>query len=1067
MPIRLSREKYTVGWVCALPVELAAAQEMLDEEHVTHASDAHDTNIYTCGSIGEHNVVTACLPNGRIGTNSAAAVAAQMQSAFTSIQFGLMVGIGGGVPSEEVDIRLGDVVVSSPHETHGGVVQYDMGKTVPGGLERTGSLNAPPTILLNAVANLQAKHIRRKGTLQAHVSRIEAVAGFERNAAGPDVLFKATYDHIGGRTCNGCSSSHMEYRRTRAPEVSVYYGTIASGNQIMRSAAERDRVSAELGGGILCFEMEAAGLMNSFPCIVVRGICDYADSHKNKRWQPYAAGTAAAYAKELLTTIPAADVMRTRRAQEAIFGKSKRRLSSPSPDRSSSKRREPDSPSNTDFSSVEQQDVTLTIHHQGQNQTALSEEQKRYLLGSLAFEQVNARQMTIKTDHAKTCKWLLRNEKYLQWNDPSRLVEHHGFLWVKGKAGTGKSTLINARRRMKGCLVFSFFFNARGEDLEKSTTGAYRSLLLQLLQRLRALQNVFDSLGLSTARTSVDHQWTIKALQMLLEQAILSIGNSPVVCFVDALDECDEQEVREMIQFFEHMGDLALSHGMRFQVCFSSRHNPYITIRNGLELVLEGQEGHTQDITNYIEAELKIEENKTSQSIRAELQEKAFGIFMWVVLVVDILNQESDRGQKRKLQQKLREIPGDLHEMFRDILTRDTHKKYKVRRHTGSVTLLYLLAECNLAHLIRASDFVGHILEVGDERYGCPLFAAAAMDSWKALDVFLTPADTQRSGSTLEEAGGKPRSRQEQPEQRKTQFCLLKIERFFLECGGAGPRWSSCVSIRSGGFDIERRTELLELAVKKIWELSATSLITAGASLIDIEGRSGPTQLYMATKKGNKPRIELLLNLGADVNAQGWGEDCALHIASFMGYKEIVMLLLRAGADVHLPGSHGGALQAASPIGYEGITKLLLDSGADVNMQGGLHGNALQAASYCGNKEVVKLLLDRGAQINAQGEQYNNALQAASYRGDKEVVKLLLGHGADVNAQGGGFGNALQAASYRGNKEVVTLLLDNCASVNAQGGQFSNALQAASSSRFPTKEVVALLKNAIAAKTSQ
>ena len=87
----------------------------------------------------------------------------------------------------------------------------------------------------------------------------------------------------------------------------MHYGTIASGNQVMRSAAERDRVSAELGG-VLCFEMEAAGLMNSFPCLVIRGICDYADSHKNKRWQPYAAATAACYAKELLGEVDAVGV---------------------------------------------------------------------------------------------------------------------------------------------------------------------------------------------------------------------------------------------------------------------------------------------------------------------------------------------------------------------------------------------------------------------------------------------------------------------------------------------------------------------------------------------------------------------------------------------------------------------------------------------------------------------------------------------------------------------------------------------------------------------------------------
>src|SRR5271156_2344069 len=135
-PRRLRDEDYTVGWVCALPIELAAAAEMLDEEHQDLPQHDNDTNLYTLGRIGEHNVVIACLPAGQIGTNSAAAVAVQMKSKFTSIRFGLMVGIGGGVPNAESDIRLGDVVVSQPHMGHGGVVQYDFGKATPSGFER-------------------------------------------------------------------------------------------------------------------------------------------------------------------------------------------------------------------------------------------------------------------------------------------------------------------------------------------------------------------------------------------------------------------------------------------------------------------------------------------------------------------------------------------------------------------------------------------------------------------------------------------------------------------------------------------------------------------------------------------------------------------------------------------------------------------------------------------------------------------------------------------------------------------------------------------------------------------
>jgi nucleoside phosphorylase len=318
MAPKLRHDEYTVGWVCALDVELAAAQEMLDEEHQDLPTD-DDENLYVLGSIGGHNVAIVCLPAGRIGNNPAASVAIQMRATFKAIRFRLMVGIGGGVPSTEADIRLGDVVVSQPHNVYGGVVQYDSGKATPSGFKRTGSLNSPPDVLLTAVNKVRANKVRGKSKLSEYASKLEHIPEFQRARAGPDVLFEATYDHHGGQTCDQCSVDRQNVRQPRKEEVVVHYGTIASGNQVMRNAIERDRVSAELGG-VLCFEMEAAGLMNNFPCLVIRGICDYADSHKNKQWQVYAAGIAAAYAREVLSFIPAADITKTHTVDEAIGG---------------------------------------------------------------------------------------------------------------------------------------------------------------------------------------------------------------------------------------------------------------------------------------------------------------------------------------------------------------------------------------------------------------------------------------------------------------------------------------------------------------------------------------------------------------------------------------------------------------------------------------------------------------------------------------------------------------------------------------------------------------------------
>jgi nucleoside phosphorylase len=321
MPCRLRREDYTVGWVCALPIEMAAAMAMLDEEHENAPCEIgdNDENVYSMGSVAGHNVVIGCLPAGQIGTNSATAVVTQMRAAFKAIRFGLMVGIGGGVPSAEADIRLGDVVVSQPQQNFGGVVQYDLGKATPEGFERFGALNSPPRTLLSALSKIQAKEWSGKSTLSKHISILESNPTFCRSRAGPDLLFRAAYNHERGTTCDQCSVENLEPRleRKSQAEVTVHYGTIASGNQVMKDAAVRDKLSAELGG-VLCFEMEAAGLMNSFPCLVIRGICDYADTHKNYQWQAYGAGTAAAYAKELLSAIPVAEVMNTRRAEEAM-----------------------------------------------------------------------------------------------------------------------------------------------------------------------------------------------------------------------------------------------------------------------------------------------------------------------------------------------------------------------------------------------------------------------------------------------------------------------------------------------------------------------------------------------------------------------------------------------------------------------------------------------------------------------------------------------------------------------------------------------------------------------------
>ncbi|KAF2676413.1 hypothetical protein K458DRAFT_468569 [Lentithecium fluviatile CBS 122367] len=158
-----------------------------------------------------------------------------MRASFKSIRFGIMVGIGGGVTGAE-DIRLGDVVVSQPQATHGGVVQYDSGKETPSGFQRTGSLDSPPRILLSAVTKVRANELRGRSTLSRHLSSLDCNTRFSREKAGPEILFHADYDHIRGHTCDSCDPSRRSNRepRGRKEDVAVHYGTIASGNKVMR-----------------------------------------------------------------------------------------------------------------------------------------------------------------------------------------------------------------------------------------------------------------------------------------------------------------------------------------------------------------------------------------------------------------------------------------------------------------------------------------------------------------------------------------------------------------------------------------------------------------------------------------------------------------------------------------------------------------------------------------------------------------------------------------------------------------------------------------------------------------
>jgi nucleoside phosphorylase len=224
-----------------------------------------------------------------------------MMKSFPAVRHMLMVGIGGGIPSEKYPVRLGDVIVSETTKRSPGVVQSDLGKWEKDGFTVTGSLNRPSESLIRSTAAMKRNHLLKQTRIHALVHHFKGdvlhpeqwrYQGYQN-----DPLHRGDNEPRASSQCGECAAASEEYVR----DPMVHYGIIASGNQVVKSRTIRDKIWEDLGA--CCVEMEAFGLMNHFPCLVIRGVCDYADEDKDDRWQQYAALTAAAYAKDLLLQV--------------------------------------------------------------------------------------------------------------------------------------------------------------------------------------------------------------------------------------------------------------------------------------------------------------------------------------------------------------------------------------------------------------------------------------------------------------------------------------------------------------------------------------------------------------------------------------------------------------------------------------------------------------------------------------------------------------------------------------------------------------------------------------------
>lgn len=304
----------TVAIFCALAYESVAVKYTLDEEFECASQTTGRQNyVYSFGRIKAHTIVIARPV--QMGPVNAAQCAATVSQQFTNVRLALMVGIGAGIPSDTLDIRLGDVAISVPNDDHPGVLEYGFGKCeADRTFTRKGSLNTPPRILISAIGSLEEDELMEKTPIEKILKRITKQRKFKRpNTA--DVLFHHAFSHVSkGSDCSACQASpdtNAVSRDERDSDQPVTHrGLILSGGGVIKNPEDRERLRRGYEGAI-CFEMEAAGIMNEIPCLVIRGICDYADTHKQDGWHYYAAAVAAAYCKAVLLRVKGEEVKAT------------------------------------------------------------------------------------------------------------------------------------------------------------------------------------------------------------------------------------------------------------------------------------------------------------------------------------------------------------------------------------------------------------------------------------------------------------------------------------------------------------------------------------------------------------------------------------------------------------------------------------------------------------------------------------------------------------------------------------------------------------------------------------
>ncbi|KAH0542444.1 hypothetical protein FGG08_003199 [Glutinoglossum americanum] len=1080
---KLTHDDYTVAWICALPVEKTAARNMLDELHVPPNQPKHDKNSYTFGCICGHNVVIVC---GDTGTAAATTVATRMQATFRNLRFGLLVGIAGGVPDKE-DVRLGDVVVSKGDGRYGGVVAHDRGKVTPTGFESRPFLNGVPEELKNAFNDLESRLMDEDNNIVAYLAeattRNDRFSEFERPTSLVDNLFQNEYTHVNpeDRICAECKQDYIVARCPRDGPL-IHFGIVASGNQVIKDGTERAKILAA-HPGVLAVEMEAAGLMDVFGCATIRGICDYADSHKNDGWHKYASATAAAIAKKILEGL--AKVV-------------------PPPA------------------------ITVSVQSDGKRDKQCDE-------FSQALRLTNPREDLLKIRKSKgtivdgTCKWLLGRVEYTDWlreNTPQLLL-------LTGAPGIGKTMIssflvgeLEIKEPQPPTRILAYYFCDNKDERRNTATAILRGLLWQLLTKRRSL---FDHILDYKPEEPFDKP---KLERFLLD--ILENTDGEIYFLVDALDECDRSSREDFLTFLAGPFTRALNGNRNAKIKF------LMTSRPGDILDFQGSDVFRclhidrrdidTDLSNFIQSRVndlsKPGRKNYPPSLKKEVEDtlckNAGGTFLWASLVLEDLGKEKDETEVRN---KLQNLPRNLNEVYDRILSQidlehEEKAKFVLRwvvvarrplsvdelkmayalgpgkwngneipdeeslnlhgdilkfckplvyvDDSGTINLVhqsakdYLLGNYLLSNYVpsnsRPSSLIMLRLFILSTILSADLHSMQITESSISLVIFLFAASLLAiSLPTVKPSEDSPlfynfirNILDSLGIITSCNFIIIVIRNFFGALG--------IITSISRYHVVPEKANLLAFQI--CWRYLSMKDFDRGTVIIQrsLDNRLLPLFLpdnrcflQYAAEEWQKHALTASLALATDPvwdsdnsDKMPTLRDALLNRAAESENEAMVRLLVERGADVGARNRDGWtALHMAAHNKNEAVARLLLEKGADVNAEYRRGRTALHLAIINGDEAVVQLLLEKGADVNTKDKYGWTALKMAAGNKNEAVVRLLLEKGADVNAKDKDGRTVLHLAASYENEAVVRLLLEKGANVNAEDENGWTALHAA------------------------